>query len=444
MSSYKILKNEYKKYFEVINKILLDNKKPCNSFDFDSDFPLFNETYNIDYYMKSDLDTFSDENILDMMKNTLLVNTTYCRNNNASLKTLYNMANDIDKKTLISVYINFLKYLISYNKLIMFPKILQKESIKLDKDQDDISNFLNNFDYKDSDKIAELIDILAYNSIIKNYITEKLLEFKIDFNEEIKDFNISDQLLHLMFIKIPHANVNINIYNLTKQFISKIFTKSEYLYKSMHELNNKQASKIQMCNTCVVSKKQKYELIFSYDIPDDISDIKTTDKNLLKHIIHIALYAYETMIFYLKEENYTNIVNKINSFKNYEHDTNPKDSCINNQFIQKIHNFINKHSLQQFNLNNLIDIFTIYYDELYSILIDEETILCIKNQLYNLGEFVNLNNKKEYVDILVDNIIVNTFKIIKNNPDKIIIFKEYLKKFILLINKPNLFKKNMN
>lgn len=436
MSFYNILKTEYKKYFDVIKKILLDNNKEINPFDFESDYPLFDMTYNTEYYMDKDINTFSNDEILSMMKNTLLVNTAFCRHNNASLKTLYNMAiNNDDQKKLIEVYINFLNYLISYKKISSFFQNIDKENIKIDYEQDEINNIFKKFNYRDPEEIARLIDMLSYNSIVKNYIVNKLTKFNINFDEEIKDFNIIDQLLHIMFINIPKANVNMNIYNLTKNFIFNILKKSKYLSKSMKELNNKNASKIISCDNCKIGKKE-YELKFSYDVPDDITNIKTTESKLSKHILHIALYVYETIHFYLKEENYSNIIDKVKSFKTDTIDLDSKDPEIN-QFINKIHNFINKYSLQEFTLDNLINIFTIHYNDLYSILTDKETIALIKSQLYNISKSINVTDKKEYIDLIVDNIIINSLNMIKNNPDGVILFKKYLIKILSLIKKPN-------
>jgi hypothetical protein len=83
-----------------------------------------------------------------------------------------------------------------------------------------------------------------------------------------------------MFVEIPAVNVNLSIYNFTRQFISNIFINSKYLSTSIYELNSKPASVIKKCNTCEISKK-KYELKISYDVPEDISNIKTSDKNFL-------------------------------------------------------------------------------------------------------------------------------------------------------------------
>ena len=80
---------------------------------------------------------------------------------------------------------------------------------------------------------------------------------------------------------------------------------------------------------------------------------------------------------------------------------------------------------------------------MYEILIDEDLILFIKQQLINLSESINVDNKTKYIDMLVDDVLIYSFKLIKKNPKNVLLFKAYLYKIISLINKPNLIKKKI-
>jgi hypothetical protein len=432
-----ILKKEYEIYVNVINKILLNAGEKINKMEYDEDFPLFDHRYSIPEYMNLDIQNLSNETLLSMMKNTCLEGSSFLKNNTGSVKSIYNLSkSNSDKNDLIDAYKNFLISLISYKKLSLFYDNLSKKNENIEFEKEDIENFLKKFNYKDPHQIAELIDLIAYNKILKNYISTNMNQYlNINFLEEIKDFDFTEQLLHLMFIKIPPMNLDINIKQYIRNTILTIFKKSQYLNNTLEKLHNKNSKNIVKCNTCNDKSRNKYIFTFSFNEPDNIINYKVYKNDLLKHIIHIVAYGYETIFFYLKPENSKQVFTKLDSYKH----NILNENFDNNKLLNELKNYLNKYALNNFNVDNVINIFTKYYDDLYKILIDAENINWLKLELINIINFIDIeiDIKKKCIDFMIDHLYLHVLDVIKNNPDKILSYKIHIQKVLLIIKKKN-------
>ncbi|CCU56024.1 unknown similar to AMEV099 [Choristoneura rosaceana entomopoxvirus 'L'] len=374
--------------------------KPIN---YDDD-EMYIERIFINGYMKeNDFREFDDKQWISSMQYIYLKLFSFFNNKTGTLKFVYDISHDDDKKILLSDYkdlINKLNINILKQKIICKAKeeITISESINYK-----INNIIRNIsNYKEPTFIANLIDLFFYDEeirkifieIINNYIPYRSFD---NCNNDYYTEEARNIMILMMNINVGTTKCTQEINDYINTFISKLFDTSEFLNKCILSFKNDSCVKFKCCSI------KKASNIYECD-NGDLSCIKYNENtsgykplHIRLHIIHILIKILNIFIYCYKNNIYDKYKTKINN------------SDFNNKFS-------NLKDILNINLNDKIDIANIFsriYDnrEQLSELYDnnkDNIKKYLKEQLSTLELSQSIkNNIYDIIDSSIDEINFN-------------------------------------
>lgn len=336
----------YEDLYNIIKTILKDNVKPLNTYQ---DYEFIYGTFTFE---NIDINELSLDQWIDLTRKVDLGHLSFLLNSKATLKSIYNEADEINKKKLLKSFINISKKLKSVER---YTKLFEDISEGVEKNLNNkniVINMLSNFKkYKDPKCLAYIIDEYTMNKDFREFIinqvksktktiTEKIEKTKI-FTEDDKEFiyeNINSEKIvdffngenyydisldgfdFIMKINlIGEIHITRELHLLISNYIINLFNKSKFLIEltkimderyKLHEKDKDNyiirdsVTKIVHIKTFDKKKKLNVDEGFKGLFENEDKKIIYRSKNLKVKLVHIILKVIEIVQLSFNSNNF--------------------------------------------------------------------------------------------------------------------------------------------